>query len=139
MGGRGAKSSQAIANAQSNIVTSDELVKRWENEINRVRGENANREVKNIYDYVDSKNDRFTTIGANSKNFDAVINNAKSIELIDNDLPDGRVKATKDDIRRDLERFGRGGKNGMKMNYSRQGDEFVLSYYYGYQYRIKVR
>ena len=108
-------------------------------EIDRRASGSTNQEIKDIYDFINSKNDRFTTIGANSKNFDKVINNAKSIELIDNDLPDGRTKATKEDIKRDLQRFGRGGKNGMKMNYSRNDDEFVLAYYYGYQYRIKVR
>ena len=132
MGGRGATSSNA------NNVTANELVQTWENAINERRNQ-ENRDVRAVYDFVNSKGQRFTTIGANTKNFDAVINNAKEIELIDNDLPDGRTKATKEDIRKDLQRFGRGGRAGMKMNYSRNDDEFVLAYYYGYQYRIKLR
>lgn len=134
------------------IVTADQLVQAWNEEVTRVRNENAAREksakeIKDIYDYIDKKGGQYVTIGANTKAYEQVLRNAKSVRFYDNDemYPTSINATAKKDVdnlisklRTDIKNMG-SGKRGMKMTYYKSDDEFMVSLYPGYHYRIKIR
>lgn len=99
-----------------------------------------NAEVKEIYNYVNNKKGNYVTIGANTKNFDRVINNAKSISVYEYDEMTGtrNEKTTKEEVRANVERFGKG-KYGFEMTYDKSSDSFHLRHNSNWFYDIKLK
>ena len=62
-----------------------ELVQTWTEAIKERREQTQNRDVEAVYNSIAGKESRYPTIGANTKNFDKIINNAVWIRHYDQD------------------------------------------------------
>lgn len=96
--------------------------------------------AKQVYDYVNNKTGDYITIGANTKNFDRVIDNAKSVRVYEYDEMTGvrNEETTKAEVKAEVERFGKG-KYGFQMVYRKNDDTFSLRHDSNWFYTIKLR